>query len=304
MRNSTPYRVSNRSSGFTLVELLVGIVLSLFVVGVTLMYMVSSAASFKAQSAESFIQENARFALDILSQEFRLSGLNPLNEYETELDVIYTGDVCGANESGVAANAKGSALCTRDGANDANQNNSDRVAIDYAVTNPTTTCGGVDITASMISASDDQLGLASVFWTADLDNPKDGVRSLYCQTFTTEGGSPSALNAPIALIDGIERMQVQYGVDENSDGAIDAYKSYTELIKSSPLNPSETTTKVRSIRYALLVGPGLYEGKDANTEKAETRKYSLLDAPDVVFSADDRLNRQIFSTTTLIPNSL
>lgn len=289
--------ITSGQRGFTLVELLVGLMLSVFIIGVAITYMLTSTRTFRVQTNETLIQENARFALDVLTQNFRLAGLNPSNNFGNSLSVIYSGAKCPANESSAADNAAGSTACTKDGADNTTDNNSDRIAVDYMVDASRETaailvngCNSHQITV----AAGSEAHLASVFWSADIDN--DGVRSLYCQTYNLD--TETAEGVALPLIDGIDRIQFQYGVDNDDDGLVERYQSFTNLGAANSVN-------VRAIRVAMLLNGGAganNTGQNFDTEIAATRAYTLLDAP--VSSFTDQVLRQTYSTTVLIPNTL
>ena len=289
--------------------ILVGLALSLFIVAVSITYLVSSSTTFKAQTNESIIQENARFALEIMTQHIRTAGSNPSNNgLAVNMDTIFTGAIC---QSGEAAGAGGTTSCTRDGVDAANKF-SDRLGLDFGMSFPGTTCSGQTVTPGVGQV----VSMASVFWTADLDDPQDGVRSLYCQSFRYNTGTEvyEAFGPAVPLVDGVERMQVQYGIDRDENGLIEAYKSYTNLIKppAKPYLPGEKTATqtVRVVRIAMLISSGLGTadttltgGLNANSEKEATHSYEMLDAPAEEF-ADDQVLKQIFSTSVAIHNSL
>lgn len=282
----------HRQKGFTLVELLVGLFLSLFIAGVAITYFVSSSRTFRTHTNESIVQENARFALELLSRSVRHAGVNPSNSIANEMQVIYDGGLCTSSESGLSDGGSGTTACTRDGANNATWNNSDRFAVDYMVdasdsaTNVTVSgCNGEDITV----AAGSELHLASVYWTADIDG--DGVRSLYCQALNIDANSAEGTAVPV--IEGVERMQVQYGVDSNEDGIVERYQSFTHL-------GSNNRDKVRTVRIGLLMNSGLLN-EDAASEFSEARTFTLLDGATETFAAD-AVFRQIYTTTIMVHN--
>ena len=306
-------RIVNTNKGFTMVELLVGMVLSIFISGVAFTYMASTTKSFRVLTNDSIIQENARFALEILSENFRLAGRNETNDFSRVLSVVYRGTICSSDEDGIAHGASGATTCTVDSL----ANNSDRIAVDYlvsavgsAVDLDFTGCNGRTITAT----AGDNVRLASVFWSADIDD--DGIRSLYCQTYNIDTGLAEGVALP--LIEGVDRFQVQYGADTtvdgaaadaiNFDGIVDRYQSFTNLINVDaglltvdPQLVSNTIKRVRAIRMALLLNSGTGVDEDSSTEKNITRSYTLLDGAAEDYS-DSRI-RKIYSTTVLIPNT-
>ncbi|MEO0368456.1 MAG: PilW family protein [Pseudomonadota bacterium] len=276
---------------YTLVELLVGLFLGLFIIAMSLTYMVSSSQSFRVQTNESLIQENARFALEILTQNFRLAGLNAKENLLLNATGVVAANICSASEAGVADGNLGTGACTKDGANNNTDNNSDRIAIDYIIdafgepSFTATGCNGQDIVVATNAARH----IVSEFWTADIDG--DGIRSLYCQSFDFEASA--AIGTAMPLVDGVDRMQIQYGVDADDNGIIERYQSFTNL-------GAANIDTVKTIRIAMLMNSGL-AAATAEIDGTDTRSYTLLDAAATSFS-DGRF-RQVFSTTVMMPNA-
>lgn len=295
------------SAAFTLVELLVGMFLSLFIGGMALTFMMSSSQSFQVQTNDAVSNENARFVLEQMSQYIRLAGWDEdLSPGAERLEVISNQALCPADESAISVGDN--SPCTVDGLAGA----SDRFAVDFAISNSfgatstVTLCNGRTVTAPLTG----RLELAHVFWTADLDLPADGVRSLYCQPLNITARAP--IGAAVPLVDGIDRLEVQYGVDTSANGndrerdeIIDQYQSFSNLIagSASPQKISDRTRSVRAIRFAVLVNAGLFDNGDANIEQVSDKQYQLLDGPTVTF-LNDRVFRQVYSTTALVHNSL
>ena len=290
--------LGEKQHGFTLVELLVGLILTIFISAIAITYMVSSSQSFRVQTADSLSHENARFALELLSQNIRLGGYSEIEEARTfPLDGIYLGNNSGNTED---SNANGdNNACTADDL----ANTSDRLAVDYIANTNVTGCNGSIVNANNAAPQ----RMVNVFWTADLDG--DGVRSLYCQTLNvTPGAAAVAPGAAQAIIDGVDALQVQYGVtfgDDSTNPAqtIQRYQSFDNLINSvtPDSDPRLTTRNVKAVRLALLVNSGLADDGDNQLERPEERTYQLLDAS--VTIPDDRILRQIYTTTIAIPNN-
>jgi Tfp pilus assembly protein PilW len=70
---------TSRMRGVTLVELLVAMVLGLFLVGVMGMIFLGSKSTFQAQNQVSRLQESARFAIDTISADLRMSGFSTIS---------------------------------------------------------------------------------------------------------------------------------------------------------------------------------------------------------------------------------
>jgi type IV pilus assembly protein PilW len=65
---------SRRQRGLSVVELLISLVIGMAVIGGAIQVVVSSKRSFMDQDEVTFIQTNARFAMDILSRDIRMAG--------------------------------------------------------------------------------------------------------------------------------------------------------------------------------------------------------------------------------------
>lgn len=290
------------SAGFTLVELLVGLLVSLFIIGATVAYMLTSAQSFKVQSNDSFSSENARFLLEYFSQNIRQAGLNASDDISTTVDLIYNGNRCSSAENVSTATGDTSA-CTVDDFSDG----SDRIAIDFVLSSKVGAGGASTLCNNQVVnvPAGGSLKVANVYWTDDIDG--DGVRSLYCQPLDVDNNTILGDGAPI--IDGVDRIQVQYGVDSDlpldgqtdGDGIIDAYHSYQNLVALNPAIPANVTRRVKAVRLAFLVSSGMSDVENANTEREVERTFNLLDAPEMKIT--DRIFRQVYSTTVMLPNA-
>lgn len=65
--------IRGRHGGFTLVELMVAMVLSLVVIGGALMVYMSSSASYRAQEATARMMESGRTAVELISRDLRMA---------------------------------------------------------------------------------------------------------------------------------------------------------------------------------------------------------------------------------------
>ena len=70
-------RVALRQSGFTIVEIMVAMVVSLVLLGGVLQIYISSKQTYTMAENVSRMQENARFAMNILTKEIRMAGFMP-----------------------------------------------------------------------------------------------------------------------------------------------------------------------------------------------------------------------------------
>ena len=269
----------SRSRGLSLLELMIGMTIGLFITAVAITYMVSSSRAFRTQDDEGRIQENARFSLDFLTYNIRLAGFDTRGNFEqtnSGFDPFYAGADC-PKQNG----SSGTEACTID---DGGLYGSDRIAIQLMTraradgTSPRG-CSGATVAAGT--------RIINVFWVAS-DN---GLASLYCGTYTinpASGAIATTVDAGTPLVGGIDSMQVQYGEDTNDDNIVDKYvaaKNVTDM------------ARVLSVRIALLGNSGLQQ----KNEKEEERKFYLLDGPEIAIT--DTSLHQMYSTTIMLPNA-
>ncbi len=292
------------NQGFSLVELMVGLLISLLVAFVAVGYLVSSSRTLTYQNSNDLIQENARFAFELIASESRLAGLNEVGANGTIwlnsatdllVDGISAQAVCN-NDLGEVS-AVGSSLC--------NANNltyslggtanivSDRFALMYAQETGTT-CTGQDITSFQ--------RILSVYWVADLDN--DGVPSLYCQAYSSTPNlvtkvynAFTLMGARSPLVDGIETLQVLYGVDTDGDQQVDSYSDYGSISAANRRN-------VLSAKIGLMVNSGQIIDADVNSLKTgdttlDSRTLTVLGES---FTRTDRVARTTLATSIQFPN--
>jgi len=250
-----------KQQGLNLIELMIAIVIGLFISLMVVQYLSTSSRLFKQQGADSNLEANGAFAISYMSQFVRQAGShNPMGS-----DVpFYIGD-CG-----------GVAPCTF---NEDTADASDQVAIQMVPQN-LKDCVNNDVTegdriANVFSVSDDQL---------------------FCRGYNVT--EQEWLGPEESLIDGVEQLQVLYGVS-NADGVVDRYVDASRVAGGATgLEEQIAWDAVRSVKIAVLVADRTTTG----TEKLEALNYQLLDSPQV--TRNDRVSRKVYSTTVTINNKL
>ncbi len=111
--------------------------------------------------------------------------------------------------------------------------------------------------------------------------PGSGVTSLYRRQ--SDSGSADE------VVEGVERMQFQFGEDTNNDAEIDV-SEYRDASAVTDWN------RVLAVRVALLVASATEYGSDR-----DTNQYQVLNQ--VVPAAGDRRMRRVFSTTVTLRNA-
>ena len=89
---------------------------------------------------------------------------------------------------------------------------------------------------------------------------------------------------PAEIAEGVENMQIQYGIDANSDGVVESY------VKADAVADWK---KIAAVRISLLVA-----GNDENTASSK-QKYTYDGA---LIEANDLRLRQVFTTTIGVRN--
>ena len=274
----------DRQAGLTLLEVLISIALGIFFLLSAVQYLVVGQQSNSVQDAQSRIQENARFATDFLEHSVRHAGYDNALGAERASVFFYVGNCGNAALGGPAGNCSTDAI---------GNNRGDRMASVFtADDNFNVDCAGA------VAPSDTLV--ANVFWVAEVN----GIRSLYCQGWDVRANT--ALAAAQPLVDGIDSMQVEYGLsdtnlptnDNNYTGVVVQYLSAGEFASQLEWN------FVRSVRVALLVSSGLDTSdaamaNNASFQEANTQ-YQLLDA---TYQPGDGEVRRVFTLTMPINNS-
>lgn len=266
----------NRSNqqGVSLIEVLVSMVLGIFFLGVAVQYLIVGQQSNQVQDAGSRIQENARFASSILQDTIRHGGYKGDPAVTTIPDIIFTGNCGGFNP------------CSGDGAD----NLGDSIAISLiADGNVSQDCLGNAVAA--------ETWFANVFWVQEVN----GVRSLYCRGWNITAGAWISDTQP--LVDGIEQIQVQYGLSDIANEDIGG--PVVNFLSATSVPTADDWDYVRSVRVALLVDSGLQTDESDRAGitglQAENTTYALLDGPDYT-PGDDRI-RRVYTSTIEINNS-
>ena len=251
--------------GLSLVELLIAMVLGLFLTAGALEMMLASRSLHRTTDDSSRIQESGRFALAFLSKDIRMGGYNSNEDPVAEGKVFWDG-ACDASDP-----------CTFD----SGDTTPDQIALILDPSNDQ------DCTGNSTNLSETTV-IANVYSVADLDG--DGVSSLYCQGFNMGlnewvGGAGTP---PQPLVDGVENMQVLYGIsDPVNNNQIQRYVSADQV---------PNWGDIAAVNLSLLINNGQPNGNG----DLRQRRFTLLDSPQLTFN--DRHARQAFGTTIAVNN--
>lgn len=240
--------------GLSLVELLIAMALGLMLTLGALQMMLSSQTMYSTTDTLSRIQESGRFALNFIAKDVRMAGYFS----DSLSNIILHEDDCDGNP------------CTFNGGG----TNSDQFAV---LLDPES---DLDCLGNIVG--DDDV-IANVYFI----DTQNQVSSLYCRSLNTTTNNWYSAAQP--LVDGIENMQVLYGVADPSDD----YR----VSQYVPEGDAEITNwaEIGALKISLLVNNGQTTGNGDNL----TRQFVLLDE---ALSFTDRHNRQVFTTTVTVNN--
>ena len=306
-KSSKPGISARRQRGLTLIELMISVAIGLVFILGAVNFLVSGHQSFRAQNSGSRIQENARFALDILKEHVRMAGYNDATSSLLDLPALIYRGACDTI-NGQIANP-----CSDDTTTD----QGDRLAMALRIPTGATGIAAQDCIGSPLTALNQHV--VNVFWVEQ--DSSSGVSSLYCRGYNPDTNTWYG-TAEQPLVDGIEQMQVQYGlVDGNpsstgntpssgAGGRVDRYLNATDL---QALDAADSTRNywgdVRSVRIALLVSAGAKEAAadgantlDSATRAASYQTFTLLDG--AAYTPAEARIRRVFSATITLNNAL
>lgn len=234
------------SPGFTLVELLVAMVISLVVMGAIYSTYASQQRSYIVQEQVGAMQQNLRVAMYIMVKDIRMAGYDPLIAGGFEIkdiryyDTSYTLDT---NYNMDPDNGFSSFRFTADFDGDGVSDNDETVTYsiyDYPLTSPD---GKLDLSRAtgslgkeLLAENIERIGFAYAF-----DNNGDGQ-------LDTSGGNV------IWAIDSDNDNDLDLDLDTNGDGVIDASDDTNTngLIDGTPLATDVPLTSIRAVKIWLL----------------------------------------------------
>lgn len=276
-----------RQQGYTLVELMISVVIGLFIIAGVFQIYLSSRAAANLHDRMSNVQENGRFALFFLQRSLRKAGfpkstaLNPFTSTPSDTTCpMATPADCPANLATAMAVATATATCNGTGTA------SDQIAVCYQ--------GATDCLGQAVAT-----GVVTDFFFIDRD-ATTGVSRLMCR------GSGNASAQP--LVDGIENMQVQYGIDTDADGYANEYVRANEVANwagSGPIIPPPVGAVV-AVRISLLVSTNSNSETASGTVIGDTasdaQAYQVLEAtlPPAFLSTGVR--GRLYTTTVELRN--
>ena len=251
-------RSLNKQAGLSLIELMISITLGLILMAAATSSMLSTKNTYQVNDDLSRAQENGRLALDLMVKDLRMAGYRePSNG---DAPAFFNTGACGSIDP-----------CTNNG--EGAGTSSDRLAVQF---DPPEAGAELDCTGAAVGAKD---VIANIYYVSN----NAGINSLSCRSFNVTTG---VLGNPQPLIDGIDSLQVLYGIGSGD--------SVTRFVSSDSV---ADWGDVKAARLAVLVSNGSATGGGRERD----RSYIVLDADKQTYN--DSHMRYIYSTTVYFNNA-
>jgi type IV pilus assembly protein PilW len=314
-----------RQSGFTIIELMIAMALGLFLVAGVVTLFMSSRQSFNQDENTARLQDEARFAIQELARDLRMASYltEPLvpgsitqdgsltlatdcgNPAHDQWVYDFTDEDTGEISTLTALdNTDGPTAAANYACIDENEivEDTDVVAIKRAGGSPVPPAnlqaGTVYIrsngTTGLLYKDPPVIAIAGpfndweyrprIYYIRNFTNEADdGVPSL-CRKVLTTNGEPSMTTECIAQ--GIENLQLEYGLDTDSDGSADRYLANPTLAEMQD---------VVSARVFILA-----RTRDSDRRHTDPKTYSISNAPD--YTPADNYHRRVYQVTVTVHN--
>jgi type IV pilus assembly protein PilW len=344
--------------GLTIIELMIALLLSLLLIGGVVQVYLGTKSTYRVTEGLSRLQENTRFATDMIARDIRMAGYIPCSQPQAQVNVVnstdwwaplFTNPIIGfenganpfpgdtVNEvipgsdsililrggSRVAAvnfydAANNEFIMQRDLGSDWVENGSLMIACDSRVArlfqaetiqsgNPTRVSvadgtpnvfpGNTTTNLNATFSNDSQLASyrAVAYYIANSGNGN----SLYRRYLNV---NPSMVNAPLKeeLIEGVDTMQLLYGLDVDGDGMADRYLQADNAAITG--NWQNVVTVKVGLLFASEDGLRDADGFDEKTYVVENTNILVEGTPGVPTHGRDRRKRYVSSMTVSIRN--
>lgn len=236
-----------RSKGITLIEFLIAFALSAVVLAATAQLFLSSKTAFAFNQGAAEVQQNGRFAMATLEQHIRMAGYQDRSVVAGVVRDAISGQRGGGGPDGM----------------------SDALSVRYA-------------SGSAPSISDCRGNPVAPNDLVTLTFSVSPQREFLCEAHSNREGTVQRE----VLLEGIERMQIQFGEDIDNDGATNRYVALDEV--ADPAN-------VVAVR--LCIEPN-------SQDRVDSRPHSYVACTGDNVSTDSGVLRRSFATTIKLRNRM
>ncbi|RZT41396.1 PilW family protein [Cupriavidus agavae] len=310
MRRALPFR-PHRAAGYTLVELMVTLVLTLLLLAAGFSFYMMSRSSYATIDDNANLQERGNFAMSVVTRLLRQTAFTPPSKDEqgsgglmVVQDPMLSGlDRCAAPTVAPDANELEQLTCGQGAA----INNSDAVMIRFFGNSDDTNKpdgSTIDCSGQAVAGYTDQgqaarqRGLAVLYVGAGAS----GKPALKCRYRPRDAAGQELLDDPLAdeeLVPGVESFQLLYGVTVNGDMVPDKY------VAAAAMNATDWKNVV-TVKVAMVI-----RADNASADAAGPGSFSLFgtlgaNVADATFqpAQDLKSARKLFTATVQLHNYL
>lgn len=286
---------ARRAQGMSLVELMIALTIGMVLAIVAANAYLSASSAQASQTDLTRIQESARFAFDLLAREARLAGYRNnavpgANWLAFDTTAAATSYISGTNDA--------TSVSVSGGATPAVLNTSDTVTFRYyghdnaagsAADNSILDCQGTSVRR-------DDLLSETLYVAADATNSNEPT--LFCATSRN-----GAAATQVALIPGVESLQILYGEDTDADGVINRYVPIGGVSDLGAIKAIWVSAVVRAAGSSS-VAPQSQVFNHFGVTYAPANAAPSGDAGSVFTGPNDSRPRRVLSTIVALRNNL
>jgi type IV pilus assembly protein PilW len=315
--------------GFSLVELMVAITIGLIILAAVSAVFVSSKRSYSTQDRLARLQENARFAMQFMTRDIRMAGYSGCVK-----DLPNINNVSGLGSMNIALegidNAESTSTWLPSAATRPADIKDDTDALAIRAGDPSQI---TSLTSAMESESDplpvtstDGLNDNNIILVADCSNAdvlqittvnspllehtanlgklydtSAQVMKFYTRIYYVKNradGTPALFldenGSEQELVEGVEDLQILYGVDTDADNAPNVYLNATDV--------AAAWANVKSVRIGMLVRTPNDRDLDTDVRSTYDVNGNTFTVPTDADGNRDRHQRRVFQTTIQVRN--
>ena len=267
--------IKRQQVGFSLIEMMIAMVLGLMLTIGTASIYFSSQRSSMERSQYTAIEDNGRSALEVLTRIIEHTGYSstsavPLDERFISSAVVAAN--CGGVKNVLTPSLFGA---TSNGVSGV----SDSVGVIYiGDANLNRDCSGAQLPVACQTGGVGSMESSKIYNYFSVGINATGMPALNC------AGSSNA--SVVEIAEGVENLQVLYGLDKNNDSRVDQYVNADNVTSWNQIVSVQLAILVRSLRNVKT--------------QAETKTYNLLD--NVVITTNDKYQRAVFTTIVRLRN--
>lgn len=316
---------TGREQGFTLIEMMVAMAIGLVLILGAVNIYAQGRQSFRTAETIARIQENARFALDLMGPDIRLGnywGRNSEAAYVTNPGGLAV--TCNAvNVSAWALNLANGIEGVDDGytlpcpAFSGAQPETDVLIVRHASGQPAApTAGRLQIQSGRVAAALFNTGIIPIgavpappasathdlvvnaYYVDQQSSLGANVPSLRRLTLVPGAGGGAGTMVDQEIVPGIENLQVQFGIDTTADAAADRYVDPDAGIITPGDIAFDPDAEIVSVRLWMLARAEQQE--NAHTDAGP---YAVPDADLAAITPNDQFRRMAVTTTIKLRNA-